>query len=365
MSALKTGIITFHFVNNYGGALQAYALRRYVSENFCPDTELIDYRHWFIRLTDAVRMAPITPNVRAYGPWLRSFGKMRDRRRKFADFMKRRGNLSPRIDRMGQFKRIDGRYGLMICGSDQIWNPMLTCGLAKPYFLAFPMSGCRRISYAASVGGNVRNREKMLSYVRGLDAVSIREETDWLEGAEGLEKVGRHIDPTLLLTPEEWNEIAVAPEGQEKYILTYFMQRNEGAYAIVEQIKRATGCKVYDISRYGYRPDCVDRCLVDVGPEEFVGLFANAQHVCTNSFHGLIFSLIFNKTVDYIPISRFGGRIEYLCRLLCLKKTPVQGGACYHIEYDPAQKDAILEVERQKTRSYLEKEVELAHDSDR
>ena len=361
---MKTGIITFHFVNNYGGALQAYALRRYMSENFCEDTELIDYRHWFIRLTDAVRMAPLTPNFRYYGPWLRAFGKMRIRRRKFADFMKNRGNLSPRVDFEGGLGKLNGRYQLMICGSDQIWNPMLTCGLAKPYFLAFPMEHCKRISYAASVGGTTYKRDKMQEYIRRLDAVSIREKTDWLESDPELGTVEHHIDPTMLLDPREWQEVAVPPKRKEKYILTYFMQKNEGAYAIIEQIKRETGCKVYDISRYGYQPDCVDECLVDVGPEEFVGLFASAQHVCTNSFHGLVFSLIFNKTVDYIPIQRFGGRIEYLCELLHIDKTPVQGGAYYHMEYDPTQKDAILEVERQKARAYLKKGIELAHDSD-
>ena len=361
---MKSGIITFHFVNNYGGALQAYALRRYMSENFCEDTELIDYRHWFIRLTDAVRMAPLTLNFRYYAPWLRSVGKMRGRRRKFADFMKRRGNLSPRVDFASQFNRLNGRYRLMICGSDQIWNPMLTCGPARPYFLAFPMEHCKRISYAASVGGTMYKRDKMLEYIRKLDAVSIREKTDWLENDPGLTRVEHHIDPTMLLSQREWKDIAVPPKQGERYILTYFMQKNESAYAIVEQIKRETGCKVYDISRYGYQPDCVDECLVDVGPEEFVGLFASAQHVCTNSFHGLVFSLIFNKTVDYIPISHFGGRIEYLCTLLNINKIPVRDGAYYHMEYDPAQKDAILQVERQKTYSYLEKGFKLANDSD-
>jgi hypothetical protein len=94
-----------------------------------------------------------------------------------------------------------------------------------------------------------------------------------------------------------------------------------------------------------------------------VGLFAGARHVCTNSFHGLVFALIFNKTVDYIPISRFGGRIEYLCALLDIKKTPVGGGAYYHMEYDPARKDAIVDAERQKTHSYLEKGINLANDN--
>lgn len=361
---MRTGIITFHFVNNYGGALQAYALRRYVSGHFCADTELIDYRHWFIRMTDAVRMLPLTPNFRYYLPWMRSFSRMRKRRKKFADFMAAQGNLSPRIDFENQFKKIKDRYQLMICGSDQIWNPMLTCGLAKPYFLDFPMKDCKRISYAASVGGSVRNRDKMLDYIGRLDAVSIREKTDWLEHSDRLRGVERHIDPTMLLTAREWEDIAVLPDSREKYILTYFMQKNEAAYAIVEEIKQKTGYKVYDISRYGYQPDCVDQCLVDIGPEEFVGLFSAAQHVCTNSFHGIVFSLIFNKTVDFIPIQRFGGRIEHLCTLLDIEKVPVRDGVYYQMKYDPAQKDAILDSQRQNAYAYLEKRFKSVHDRD-
>ena len=61
--------------------------------------------------------------------------------------------------------------------------------------------------------------------------------------------------------------------------------------------------------------------------------------------------------------SRFGGRIEYLCALLDIKKTPVGGGAYYHMEYDPARKDAIVDAERQKTHSYLEKGINLANDN--
>ena len=100
----------------------------------------------------------------------------------------------------------------------------------------------------------------------------------------------------------------------------------------------------------------MDRALVDVGPEDFLGLFASATHVCTNSFHGLVFSVIFNKSVDFIPIKRFSGRIEALCELLHLKKVPVNDGAYYHIEYDPEEVQEIIRNERQKTFSYLEKE---------
>ena len=359
---MKTGIITFHFVNNYGGALQAYALRRYLADTFGVDAELIDYRNWFIRTTDAIRMLPVTANYRIYGPWLRAYPKMRRRRRLFAAFMKNRIPLSRRYDFGRQLNGHGGDYGLLICGSDQIWNPMLTFGLCGAYFLRFAAENCRRISYAASVGGSVRDRKKMLAYIRDLDAVSIREKVDWLEKEIPVE---HHIDPTLLLREDEWQKLAVKPEGREKYILCYFMQKNETAYSTIGSMKESAGCKAYDISRYGYRPECIDRCLVDVGPEEFVGLFSGAQHVCTNSFHGLVFALIFNKSVDFFPINRFGGRIEYLCNLLELKKVPVNGGAYYHIEYDPARKREILEAQRERAHAYLKREVEAAYDQDR
>lgn len=358
---MKTGIITFHFVNNYGGALQAYALRRYISDNFGVDAELIDYRHWFIRATDAIRMLPITADYRYYGPWLKAFPKMRRRRKLFAGFMKRQARLSRRYDFPWQLNRHGGDYRLLICGSDQIWNPMLTMGLAKPYFLRFAGPDTRRISYAASLGTNVRQKDKMLRYVRDLDAVSIRETAEWLE--KGLGKpVEHHIDPTLLLPAEAWSAMAKAPAGKGGYILSYFMQKDDKAYDYLGRIKGQTGLRTCDISRYGYKPASVDECLVDIGPEEFVGLFSAAERVCTNSFHGLVFALIFNKPVDFVPMHRFGGRIEALCRLLNMKRVPVDGGAYYHIEYDPAQKDDVLERERRRTRAYLEREIGMAND---
>lgn len=354
---MKTGIITFHFVNNFGGALQAYALRRFAAERLGADVGLIDYRHWFIRATDAARMLPMTANFRYYGPWLRSFGKMRARRRRFAAFMRREGHLSKRADTLWGLKRVGADYGFLICGSDQLWNPMLTCGLAKPYYLRFGPEKCRRISYAVSVSAAVRNKEKMLGYVRDLDAVSIREPVDWLEQAVPAD---HHIDPTLLLTPGEWDAVAAPPEGGEGYILTYFMQMNEAAYATVADIKRDTGLKVWDISRYGYQPECVDKCLVDLGPAEFVGLFKNAKRVCTNSFHGLVFALIFDKPVDYVQMHRFGGRVEHLCEVFDIRRVPMAGGAYFRMEYDPAHKRDVLARERQRTCDYLARELEAA-----
>ena len=362
---MKAGIVTFHFVNNYGGALQAYALRKTIEKNFCQDVGLVDYRHWFIRFTDAVRMLPITTNVRYYGPWFRSFRRMRKRRRKFAAFTARELNLSKRINFTPGLGKLKGQYQILIAGSDQIWNPTITMGLAKPYFLTFADPDCRKISYAASVGQMSDSKKRNLKgYLSKLDAVSIREEVDWLEKSAKF-PIEHHIDPTFLLSEKEWRQVATIPRTREKYILTYFMQKNEAAYETVKKIKEATGYKVFDISRYGYKPDCVDKSFVDVGPEEFLGLFASATQVITNSFHGMAFSLIFSKPVDFIPIKRFSGRIEALSELFRLEKEPVNDGEYYHMKYDRETVQGIMAEERKKTYSYLEKEIQAAHDNNK
>lgn len=350
---MKTGIITYHFVNNFGGALQAYALRHYIAEHFCKDTGLIDYRHPFIRFTDTVRMLPVTANTRYYMPWFRSFPRMLLRRRKFNAFMKKEMNLSRKCSTLKQVDRVGSDYGMLICGSDQIWNPTITMGISKPYFLRFGSPDATRISYAASVGKvSEKKRKTMLSYIRDLDQVSIREDADWIENAEGL-TVEHHIDPTLLIPTEDWEKIAKRPRTKGKYIVNYFMQKNEEAYTTLGRIKKDKGFRVFDISRYGYRPECVDKSLVSVGPEDFVGLFASAQHVCTNSFHGLVFGLIFGKSIDFIPMKRFGGRIEYLCSLLKLDLVPSEDGAYFHVRYDRDVVKEVLTREREKAAQYF------------
>ena len=91
---LKTGLITFHFVNNFGGALQCYALQRTLKERCDTDVTVIDYRNWFIRFTDFVRMFPVTGNRKEIASGLRTFPQRIGRRRKFKKFNAQNMSLS-------------------------------------------------------------------------------------------------------------------------------------------------------------------------------------------------------------------------------------------------------------------------------
>ena len=191
-----------------------------------------------------------------------------------------------------------------------------------------------------------------------MDAVSIREKQEWLEKKADLIPE-HHIDPTFLLNDEEWGKICAEPVTEEPYILVYFMQSNNAAYSAVETIKKKLGYPVVDISRYGYAPDFIEKTLVDVGPEDFLGLFKNAAYVCTNSFHGLAFSIIFNKAFSFIPLKRFGYRIDALCDIFQIKRIARDDGAYFDIEYDSDFIEKVIQEERSKALNYIGNNINI------
>lgn len=356
MFLMKVGIITFHFVNNFGGVLQAYAFQNFLTDEFHVECKIIDYRHWFIRLTDAARRFPLTDPSKCLGPWSHTIGERKERKRKFERFIKKHENLTKYYRTYHRLKRNEDKFDLIICGSDQIWNPYLTLGPAKAYYARFADGSVRKISYAASVGNPPFFRDRIAGYVRSLDDVSIREQTTWLEDCLE-EKPGYNVDPTFLLKREKWDSLCSKPVSTEPYILIYLMQSNNEAYDVIQKIQKATGYRTYDISRYGYNPGFIDKTIVDVGPEDFLGLIKNAAYVCTNSFHGLVFSIIFNKRVSLIPIKRFSYRIDDLCSMLNAKRISMEDGRYFEVEYDPVQVDEIMASKRAEAVEYIKRNI--------
>ncbi|OOB79959.1 MAG: hypothetical protein BEN18_02200 [Epulopiscium sp. Nuni2H_MBin001] len=317
---MKINIITFHFVNNFGAALQAYALSQATSKLNNQQTIMVDYRHWFIRFTDTVRILPISKDPKIIKHGLKTIPQRLGRLKKFDSFHKERFKMSARYNTRKSLQQYPQEDSMFICGSDQIWNPVVTLGVKGVYYLSFVRSSKRKISYAASFGISdiaPKYRAKMEKYLKGFKAIGVRE-------AEGVELVkdisGRTatqvIDPTFLLSKDEWSEIAISPQIDEPYILVYVMQSNESVYEYARQIKAILGIQLIAISRYGDKPAGVDKVVIDIGPYEFLGLFENATYICTNSFHGLAFALIFEKNFFIIPSNRFNSRIDSLLQVM-------------------------------------------------
>lgn len=360
---MKVGIVTFHFVNNFGGVLQAYALKKTLIKKCNVEVKIVDYRNWFIRFTDTVRLFPITKNIAEFKSGIKS---MKDRYSRIHRFRKFCEN---RFDRTRYYKNgLSLRFyppdcDKYILGSDQIWNAVITFGIADPYFGGFVRESKDKFAYAPSFGKNYIHKiftNKVKKYLQKLGSISVREK-------EGIELVkaltGRQaiqlIDPSFLLEKEDWDEIAVKPHIDGEYILLYIMQRDDSIYDYVRKIKLKLGIQLVEISRYGYKPDFVDISLVDVGPDEFIGLFQCAACVCTNSYHGLSFSIIFQKELYLIQCKRFTGRINNLLELLQIDKSIIFNKKDpQYLVYDKLLVEDIILRERNKAIDYIRKNLE-------
>ncbi|SHJ48885.1 polysaccharide pyruvyl transferase family protein [Pseudobutyrivibrio xylanivorans] len=359
---MRVGIITFHFVNNFGGALQAYALQRAVKEQCKVDVEIVDYRNWFIRFTDRVRLLPITTNVKEFFSGWATMGQRAGRRHKFGRFALKYSQLSRKYISHFSLRRCPPGDDKYICGSDQIWNPFLTAGVSYNYFLQFEKNPANKIAYAPSFGSeniNKRYHNKIRNYIGSIGYLSVREKAgqEFIKELTGRD-AERLIDPTFLLTKEDWDGVGCERIEEHPYILLYIMQRDQEVYEYARKIKEQMGIKLIEISRYGYNPGFVDETLVDVGPMEFLALFRDAEYVCTNSYHGLAFSIIFEKQFCLIPCKRFRARINNMLDLLQIDiNSDGDDWESLTATYDREFVKEVIERERQKSIQYLKDSI--------
>ena len=292
--AVKIGIITYHRALNYGAVLQAYALQKALMD-IGIDSDVIDYRSEYIEYF----YKPIKANpLKRPKMFLRElfFASSNSKKRKnFDTFINRYLNTSRTVCTQAELKALNDKYDLFITGSDQVWN-LKWSGFDKAYFLDFAESS-KKYSYAASFGfdaipsGEEATYKKLLS---DFEAISVRENTGRKIVDELLQKDARiDVDPTCLLTKADWESVCVKP-SESGYVLVYTLEKSDELMAFAQNLAREQNKKVvliadalrktYDFEYKGF-----------LSPSEFVGLFANADYVVTNSFHGLMFSVIFEK----------------------------------------------------------------------
>ena len=131
--------------------------------------------------------------------------------------------------------------------------------------------------------------------------MSVREDTGVKLVKELSDKEAKLVcDPTLLLTKKEWEEIETPGRIiKDKYILCYFLGKNIQHRKFVERLKKETGYKIVSLNHADeyvkYSDIYADITPYDIGPKEWINLIKNAEYVCTDSFHGTVFSILFNK----------------------------------------------------------------------
>lgn len=358
---MKTAITTFHFVNNFGGVLQAYAIQQAVRQYCDCEAQIIDYHNGFISLTDALRILPLSPRPKEIVTGIRTLPDRFGRLSKFESFRKQEMHLTSVRYNHARLKREAPDADVYICGSDQIWNPVLTFGVDSTYYLDFASDGSKKVAFAPSFGSARPPKvfqKKTRCLLQNLDAISVREKT----GKELLshltdQPVELLIDPTFLLDKAHWESMMSENPARQPYILLYIMQSDTTMYDYVRAIKQKLGLHVVEISRYGFNPGFVDETLVDVGPQEFLSLFRHADYICTNSYHGLIFSLIFEKQFCLVPCKRFQARIYHLAEMLSVEIESEGVGHVGNTSYDLETVRERIHMERTHAIDWLKHQL--------
>lgn len=358
----KIGIFTFHRAHNYGALLQAYALQTFLERSH--DVYFIDYYNSNVYNGYKV-FKPIGRNilkwpVRIYNN-IANY-KVNIRRNKvFNNFIVNNLKICKNS------KKTYENFDVLITGSDQVWNSYITGGLKDEYTLNVGGSNLKRISYAASVG-NINivkdNKDLYVKKLNKLDYISVREQelkellSEYLDD----KKVTNVLDPTFLLTSDEWNKIIESNEKvKDKYILAYVVKPNDEYVKIVNELSKKTGLKVICFDN-NISENILERSIFS-DPFDFIRLIKNAEYIVTTSFHATVFSIIFNKNFWVVPHSATGSRVTELLNKFKLTDRVVNSLEEFEKkEIDVAinyQKvNSIIEIESNKSKDWLLNSIE-------
>lgn len=353
---MKIGIVTFHRAMNYGAVLQAYALQKYL-DTIGIDSDIIDYRCSYIEEFYKPIKAYSLKSPKVFLREIAFAPQNYLKRKKFHDFSNKYLHLTKPIYNIDELRKLNDQYDCFISGSDQVWN-LKWSGLDKVFFLNFAEDE-KKCSYAASFGFEripEGQEETYVKLLQGFNKISVRENTGKNIISELLGRSSEvSLDPTCLLTKEMWESVAKKP-SDSGYVLLYTLEKNPklNAYAKSMALKKHT--KVVYItdaikksSNYSYRGF--------LSPTEFVGLFANAGYVVTNSFHGLMFSVIFEKPfcLQYqqkkdAPNSRL---IDFICDF-GLNNRVMLGDSIKEEPIDYIYVKKLMDKKRMESKKYLE-----------
>lgn len=307
----KIGIITFHASHNCGSMLQAYALQFVLKNKFNKNVEIINFsnkgqQNLYSCLPKADTLRRFIKNV-IYFTNIYQILRCRKEYQKFYQYF----SLSEKFYQYtNELCEVDNIYEKIITGSDQVWN-IKCCDADIAYFLSF--SKKPKYAYAISFGANNvfdysnNRRNQYIEYCKDFVSISVRENNakKWVDDALGI-KSQICLDPTLLMTKNEWEQQFDLSKRliEHDYIFCYTFGLNSKVNKFLKYISKKYKLPVYiiDPKEYVLRFCWKDKIKLakHYGPISFLNLMKHAHFIITTSFHGTVFSTIFEKTFWYI-----------------------------------------------------------------
>lgn len=376
---MRIAIVTLPLHTNYGGILQAYALRRVLIDQG-HECDLIDREcklvmppSWKMPL---IYMKRIVMNVFKAGNGPVVFREKRIMKElpvvgaevlRFTDKY-----ISPRVVRGYRDIRM-GEYDAFVAGSDQIWRP-LYFGAIEDAFLGFTVRwNVKRVAYAASFGTDIleysyEQLEACTPLLKKFDAVSVREQgavqlcDEWFEREDAVHV----LDPVMLLDAQHYSGLAAESSVRpaKGKVLAYFLDESSEKMDVARLVSRWSSSEIHDSSVYprDFSRPLSDRIVPSM--EQWLSCFEDAGFVVTDSFHGCVMSILFHK--PFLVIGNPGrglSRITSLLEMFGLEDRLVQGidpeddGEYYLSGIDWERVDAVLEQYRTVSLDFLKKNI--------
>lgn len=338
---MRIAIVTLPLHTNYGGLLQAYALK-----------STLDGMGHEATVLDLKDKMPAPKGLKApfiyAGRALKRLMKGAQGPEVFRECRYKKelpvlsANTSVFVDRHINPRMIDsykdimqGEYDAFVVGSDQVWRPRYFHPIEDAY-LAFTRGwDVKRVAYAASFGTDQLEYEfiqleECAKLLEAFDRVSVREDSavglcsEWLDHEDAVHV----LDPVMLMDPQKYIDLASAAKEHpaEGKILTYILDSSPEKTHVVEFIKKITGYDAYDSSVYPYVKDRPLQERVVPALEQWLSAFFDAEFVVTDSFHGCVLSLLLHKRFVAVGNSRRGmARLSSLLDLFGLDMRLVHG----------------------------------------
>jgi polysaccharide pyruvyl transferase WcaK-like protein len=324
---MKIGILTYHRAHNYGAMLQAYALRSFLREQG-HQVEFVDYwpkshQKQYVLIKPIRGAKFINRAINLVSDCLTIIRRY-IRMQKFNNFASNYLELKPKIKYTSNNSQIEsGLYDYIIVGSDQVWRTQeyegKYVGFDPMFFCQNVPETTRCITYAASMGiisMNDQDRQLLQQYLKAFDTILVRENT-LKELINSLNyDADVVLDPTLLLTREQWNkQLPQASYHRRKYVLYYELIQSKDALKFATQKAKSMDCdllimnaQVHTIPRRNH--------ISNASPIDFLHAIRDAEFVVATSFHGTAFSIIFEKQFITIGLSKNADRVKTLLQHL-------------------------------------------------
>jgi len=324
----KVGILTHYYhSNNYGGNLQAFALSQYVNSINGFKAEQICYKFDQITQSEAYNKPKHKKNIiiRLFTHpilyfklfigrfnlktlivrFINSFYKKAFQVRNDAirNFNENFILHSKKFFSQSDISECNDLYDVFITGSDQVWS---SCDYA--FVLGFAKEDKTKISYSANIGSEkISNHHSkyLQNYISDYKAISVRNKVDCnILSKLTTKKIDIVLDPVFLLDSKQWEKII--PKNKilnKRYVFSYFLGDSREIKNNIKKFARKKGLEIIHIPNFKDNENSFllndlffgDDKLYDVSPADFVNLIKNAEYVFTDSFHGVVFSIIFHK----------------------------------------------------------------------